>query len=493
VSYANACCDGSASRARRGGGIARVACVWVLGAVCWGAGTLAQAQSAAPAPKADSSLTWNGITLYGIVDVGLQYQTHGVPVSDYFPAGTESVIQKNSDSSISAVTPSNLSQSRIGLSGNEPLVGDWAGVFRLETFFNPQSGNLSDALKSQVLNNGRALTAQSTNVDSSVAGQYFAGAAYAGFSSPTYGSFTFGRHVTLLADGVAKYDPLGASQAFSLIGFSGTTAGGGVTEDRRLDQSVKYSAKYGAVHLGALYQFSGSSGSTNTAAQLQLGVEGGGVSIDAYYAKKYDAIATAALNAAQVSGLPTLCSTSVAPPANPSGALCFSSSNSLSGTISDNETFGVMGAYSVGTVKFSAGYEHITFDNPKSLLPAGSLTIGGYVLAYTNNAAYNNQKTLQVFWAGVKIAATPDLDLMAAYYGYKQNSFATGAKAGCSDNSNAGCSGTENAVSLVADYRFAKRFDGYLGTFYTGVQDGLANGFLNKSTLTTTTGIRFRF
>jgi len=56
------------------------------------------------------------------------------------------------------------------LSGNEPLVGDWAGVFRLETFFNPQSGNISDALKSQVLNNGRALDAQSTNVDSSVAG-----------------------------------------------------------------------------------------------------------------------------------------------------------------------------------------------------------------------------------------------------------------------------------------------------------------------------------
>jgi len=203
----------------------------------------------------------------------------GVPISDYFPAGTESIVQKNSNGSINAITPSNLSQSRIGLSGNEPLVGDWAGVFRLETFFNPQSGNISDALKSQALNNGRALDAQSTNVDSSVAGQYFAGAAYAGFSSPTYGTFTFGRHVTLLADGIAKYDPMGAAQAFSLIGFSGTTAGGGDTEDRRLDQSVKYSAKYGAVHLGALYQFSGASGSTNTGTQLQLGIEGGGVSV----------------------------------------------------------------------------------------------------------------------------------------------------------------------------------------------------------------------
>jgi predicted porin len=484
----------SAFRARRSRGIARVGGACVL-AACWCAAVPAQAQSAsAAAPKApDSSLTWNGITLYGIVDVGLQYQTHGVPISDYFPAGTESIIQKNSNGSITAVTPSNLSQSRIGLSGNEPLAGDWSGVFRLETFFNPQSGNLSDALKSQVLNNGRALPAQSTNVDSSVAGQLFAGAAYAGFSSPSFGTFTFGRHVTLLADGVGKYDPMGASQAFSLIGFSGTTAGGGDTEDRRLDQSVKYTAKYGAVHLGALYQFSGASGSANTATQLQLGVEAGGASVDAYYAKKYNAIATAPLSAAQVSGLATLCTTSVAPPANPGGALCFSSSNSLAGTISDNETFGVMGSYSVGKVKFSAGYEHVDFANPKTPLAPGSLTIGGYVLAYVNNAAFVNSKTLQVFWAGMKIAATPDLDLLLAYYGYKQNSFATGAKAGCSDTSNSACSGTENGVSLVADYRFAKRFDGYLGTFYTGVQDGLANGFLNKSTLTTTTGIRFKF
>src|ERR1700716_923398 len=480
-------------RARRARGIARVGGACVLAAACWAVAAVAQAQGA-PAPKApDSSLTWNGITLYGIVDVGLQYQTQGVAASDYFPAGTESIIQKNSNGSVMAITPNNLSQSRIGLSGNEPLMGDWAGVFRLETFFNPQSGNLSDALKSQVLNNGRALTAQSTNVDSSVAGQYFAGGAYAGFSSPTAGSFTVGRHVTLLADGIAKYDPMGAAQAFSTIGFSGTAAGGGVTEDRRLDQSVKYTGKYGAVHLGALYQFSGANGDANTAVQVQLGVEGGGASVDAYYAKKYNAIATAPLSAAQVAGLATLCTTSVAPPANPNGALCFPPSNSLAATISDNETFSVMGSYSFGAPKVFAGYEHIEFANPKTPLLQGSLTIGGYVLAAVNNTAYVNHKTLQVFWAGVKFSATPQLDLTASFVGYKQNSFATGAKAGCSDTSNSACSGTLSSVGLLADYRFAKRFDGYFGTLWSEVADGLANGYLNKGTLSTTTGIRFRF
>ena len=129
-------------------------------------------------------------------------------------------------------------------------------MFRLETFFNPQSGNLSDALKSLVLNNGRPLARPVDQRRSSIAGQLFAGAAYAGLSSKTFGTLTFGRHVTPLADGIAKYDPMAASNAFSLIGFSGTTAGGGDTEDRRLDQSVKYTGKFDWLHLGGLYQFS---------------------------------------------------------------------------------------------------------------------------------------------------------------------------------------------------------------------------------------------
>jgi predicted porin len=479
-------------------------------AVSIAAATVAHAQNTPmPDPSDDTSLTWKGLTFYGAVDIGYQYQTHGVPVSDYFPAGTEAPVQKNSNGSVSAVTPSNLSQSRVGLAGNEPLgVGDWAGVFRVETFFNPQSGDLSDGLKSLVLNNGRALSAQTTNVDSSIAGQIFAGAAYVGLSSPTYGSLTFGRHPTPVADGIAKYDPTGASQAFSLIGFSGTAAGGGDTEDRRLDQSLKYTARYDWLHLGALYQFSGSSGSTNTAVQGTVGADYAGASVDAYYAKKYDAVGASALSAKQVSGLATLCTTSVTPPANPAGAQCFSSANSLSGTISDNTTYGIMALYNLGAPlpTLYAGYEHIKFANPNTPYEPGQLIIGGYVLAYTNDGAYDNNKILQVYWAGLKWPITPQLDLIAAYYGYKQNSYATGKDTGCSTSISSGCSGTEDTASMVLDYKFTKRFDAYVGTFWSEVQDGLAAGYeltgLNAkgdstlssaSTLTTTIGVRFRF
>src|SRR6202166_3462924 len=289
------------SRSERGLGMLKIG--FLLGLLSIAANG-AQAQRAAP--TADDSLTWHGITLYGIVDVGVQDQSHGAPISDYFVAGSAEVVQKNSNRSVTGVTPSNLSNSRIGLQGNEPIIGDWSGVFKLETFFNPQSGQIADALKSLVQNNGRPLGTQAapgnqtTNVDSSASGQTFI-QSLAGFSSKTFGTFTFGRQNTVLADGIAKYDPNYASQAFSLIGISGTTAGGGDTQNRRLDSSVKYVGTYGGVaHLSAQYKFNQSNGSANSAYEVSFGGEYAGFSGDVYYAKIKDAVAASALSAGQV-------------------------------------------------------------------------------------------------------------------------------------------------------------------------------------------------
>jgi predicted porin len=444
---------------------------------------VAQAQNAPMAAPVDDSLTWHGVTLYGIVDIGLQYQNHGAPISDYFPPGSEEIIQKNSNKSVLGFTPSNLSQSRVGLSGKEPLVDDWSAVFRLETFFNPQSGELSDALKSVALNNGRALAAQNTGVDSSVGGQIFT-QSYAGFSSKTYGTLTFGRQNTTMADGIAKYDPMAASQAFSLIGFSGTAAGGGDTEDRRLDSSLKYAGVFGPMHLGAQYKFNGSHGSAATAFEAQLGADYAGASVDLYYVNVKDAVAASALSAAQVTDLPTL---------------GFPVSSSLVGTISDNTTYAIMGMYDFGAPKIFAAYEHIQYANPSDPLAAGYVDEGGYILAFVNaqsgaEATFKKDKDLQIYWAGIKYAFTPAFEMTAAYYGIRQNSYATGANAGCSTSKAGNCSGTENVYSVMADLRLSKRFDVYAGAMYSEVSDGLANGFiLNTSTVAPTIGVRFKF
>ena len=175
----------------------------------------AAAQTAAPASAADQSLTWHGITLYGIVDVDLQYENHGAPFSNYFISGGSDIVQKNSNLAVSGVTSNGMSQSRVGLQGKEPLnFLDWSAVFKVETYFNPASGQITDALKSVAQNNGRALNQQSTNIDSSIAGQPFE-QAFVGISSPTWGTITFGRQQTTLADLIAKYDPQQTSYAFS--------------------------------------------------------------------------------------------------------------------------------------------------------------------------------------------------------------------------------------------------------------------------------------
>ena len=81
----------------------------------------------------------------------------------------------------------------------------------------------------------------------------------------------------------------------------------------------------------------------------------------------------------------------------------FSLDNSLSGTITDNETWSILGSYDFGGPKAYVGYEHVTYSNPSIPLPVGFNDIGGYVLAFVNNAPYTTEdKVLQVYWAGVK-------------------------------------------------------------------------------------------
>ncbi|HTB27666.1 MAG TPA: porin, partial [Steroidobacteraceae bacterium] len=218
-------------------------------------------QKTGPGITGDDSLTWHGITLYGVIDIGLQYETHGAPFSDYRPAASGNIVQKNSRESIFGATPSNMGQSRVGLQGNEPLYGDWSAVFQVETFFNPQSGEIADSLKSLTVNNGKSLANQSNGLDGSSAGQAFQ-TAFVGIKSARFGTLTAGRQLTLLSEGTVKYDPNYDSTAFGLLGASNSYSGGGSSEDKRLDSMLKYVGTFDdLVHIGALYKFNGSTGS----------------------------------------------------------------------------------------------------------------------------------------------------------------------------------------------------------------------------------------
>jgi predicted porin len=471
-----------------------LACACALLAV----GSAAQAQTtsaSAPAAPADESLTWHGITLYGIVDMDFQYENHGAPFSNYFISGGSDIVQKNSNNAVSGFTSNGMSQSRVGLQGNEPLhVGDWSGVFKLETYFNPASGQITDALKSVTQNNGRALNEQSTNIDSSIAGQPFE-QAFVGLSSHTWGTFTFGRQNSTLADLIAKYDPQQTSYAFSLLGLSGTPAGGGDTQDRRLDSSIKYDGHFfDIVHLGAIYKTQNSSAQSYATAgsgeafsgyEVAIGAEYAGASVDLFYTKMRDAVSINTLSTAQLATLP---------------AAGLSPNNSVSGTISDNASYGAMTSYSLAPVlpalpvTLYGGFQHIAYMKPSIPLAVGFDDIGGYTLGAVSNTTYNAaDKQLNVYWAGARYAVTPAFTVAIAYYGEKQFAYATGMDAGCSTVVASTCSGNENIWSMSLDYHFTKRFDTYGGIMWSNVSHGLANGFINTSMIDPTIGARFSF
>jgi predicted porin len=145
-------------------------------------------------------------------------------------------------------------------------------------------------------------------------------------------------------------------------------------------------------------------------------------------------------------------------------------------------------------VAFFAGYEYIRYAKPKTPLSAGFTDIGGYVLAFVNDTAYDIEKNVQLYWLGVRYTVIPRLVLTAAYYGVHQGAYGTRTEAGCTSAAYSVCSGGLETFGVSADYFFNTHFDAYAGVLYSGVGDGLANGYaFNTTNINPTIGIRFKF
>ncbi|HXC37359.1 MAG TPA: porin [Burkholderiales bacterium] len=444
--------------------------------------------AAAPASgSSGSGLTWKGITLFGTIDAGYAHQTHGAPFSMNSAQGLNYVLARNSNQSVSSAAQNGLSQSVIGLRGDIGFAPGYSAVFRLEAGIDPLTLRSPNGPQSLVENNSRPnVGGQISANDSSRAGQVLNGQAFVGVKSDRYGTLTWGRQNGLLADAVSAYDPNGSSYAFSAAGGSGSIQGLGSSQAARLDSSLKYQiqvdklAVLNKFRFGAQYQKPGRQsnlftpdGTSGSAWELQLGADIGQFALEYIHAKKNQAIADASLSAAQFATLPK---------------------NSLAATVSDNTANALVASYTwPKLLKLYGGYERIRFANPSTLLPVNAIGVGGYTLSALTQTAYTTNRVQDVYWTGLKYSVTPQLDVTAAYYAYKQNSYATGVNTGCSDTRAGNCAGTFNAESLVGIYTFDRHWKAYAGLMWSRAADGLASGFLNTSNLNTMVGGQFTF
>jgi len=74
-------------------------------------------------------LTWQGITVYGTVDAGFGWNSHGAPLDPRSAPGGSYLVQKYSRTSRWDVAPNGLSNSSIGIKGTEPVGGNVSLVF----------------------------------------------------------------------------------------------------------------------------------------------------------------------------------------------------------------------------------------------------------------------------------------------------------------------------------------------------------------------------
>lgn len=437
----------------------------------------------------DCPLTWNGITLYGTIDGGVTWESHGAPFNGTSAVGAAYLIQKYSNHAQWSLAPNGLTNSNIGIKGNEPLAPGWTFVFDLEAGFDPYSLQFSNGPHSVAENAGVPLTNQNSGSDSSRGGQFYNSVGYFGVSSPTYGTLTVFRQNSLTLDAVFAYDPLNASYAFSPIGWQGITCGVGDTETCRFSTSVKYRVDIGQFRAAALWQFGGYdlNNASKGAYQVQLGgdvlnLAGGTLSLDAIGSYVQDAVAVTLAGNTLPAVLPQV----------------------LTATLSDDTSVMLVGKYTNGPVALFGGYEGIRYAPPSNPYAAGAGfndIAGDFVCAgcaginntNINSTAYSaGDKLFNVFWTGVKYTVVTDVNLIGAYYHYDQPTY--GKPATCSPaSSSANCHGTFDAVSFVADWQFEKKFDAYAGFMFSQVNDGLANGYLNRNTIDPTVGLRVRF
>jgi predicted porin len=465
----------------------------------------------------EGPICWKGVCVFGAIDGGVSYASHGLPINDKLYLG-DVVLNSKARNSYFGFNPSGMSYSNLGIKGETEILPGLSGVFMASTNINPQSGQLANAPGSVAEQNGQSVFNYSNNGDGSRGGQAFNDQLYVGLSSPVFGTLTGGRNRSLATDLVGAYDATGGASAFSLMGYSGTyVSGQAFTDNGRWDDSIKYKVAVGPARFAAMYKFVDGNGGNNLATGASLkahddaGQVGAGFSfanldVDGLVGFYHQASTVGAISAANYAAGNQVFVV------GPNGGTTTTVggnqlSNTLSGTVAD-ATGGAIGAkYTWDQFKFFAGWSHIILHNPANPVGIGATNDqGGYILSSVTNSAYPHAKLLDTEWVGVKYAYNAKTDIVAEYEHVNQNAFGTaGQLATCglarinpTTGSTTGlrsgnCAGSIDSGSVMVDYHFTKRFDVYGGVFFEAVNGGIASGYFYTTQFSPTVGARYAF
>jgi predicted porin len=420
------------------------------------------------------------VTLYGILDASVANIQHSYTFDPNMVSEANPLVV-HATQSATGMFSGGLSPSRWGIKGTEDMGGGLKAIFLLESGINIGSGAIGNA--AQALTHSGA-EGPNAAADSALNGQLFSRGAYVGLSSDEFGQVRLGRNTTFFLDDIGQTDPLLGSYAFSPIGYSGAYGGGGLTDDSRVDNSIKYLLNIGDFGVGLLYKVAGVSGSNSAqgAYQAHLTYVTGPFGIYLGYQQFKDAFSIAG-----------------------------STTGALTASAADTKAYMISGKYIFDATKTTlrAGYEREQFQDPSNpgtpavgTTPAtGDLAVNslfGYGISSVGVTSYFSEKKINVFWVGGTQEITNAFSVSAGWYRASQNSWSAGATGSeyCGDASgkhNTLCSGATNYYSLVLDYRFSKRTDTYVGIMKDTASGGMAAGFVDPGNRIIALGLRHSF
>jgi predicted porin len=390
------------------------------------------------------STNGSSVELYGILDAAVGNVEYSLAADPNFPATVNPVTVTKTpvNQSTTGMFNGGISPSRWGIRGTEDLGAGFKAIFNLDSYFNINSGDLSNAAASMA--NNRNTTSGTVSAPSSVNGQLFNDQAWVGLADDTIGSLTFGRQWSVMGDILRNYDAVQDAQLFSPLGFSGTYAGGGLTELKRQDSSVKYQGKFGDFNVAAMVKLGGeaSSSTIGSAYGISGGYEAYGFGVQLAYQQSTDTLHGSNDSAATVNG-------------------------SVNTTNYDTDSFMVAAKYAFGDAKITGGYESYTLKAPSDAYTTwGPSTYYGYQIGTNTDFADANQTT-HVIWIGGDYNFTPAFNLAVGFYDLapQQSSDYTAKSNG--EVATGQANGNEYEYSLLADYHFSKRTDAYFGVMYS--------------------------